>query len=48
MVIIIERVREITEIQIRNEQGGFRKERGCVDQVFALECLCEKYLEKQK
>jgi hypothetical protein len=35
-------------MQIRDEEGGFRKGRGCVDQVFALKCVCEKYLEKQK
>jgi hypothetical protein len=45
--VIIERVREITEMQIRDEQGGFRKVRGSVDQVFSLRCVCEKYLEKQ-
>jgi hypothetical protein len=43
---VIERVSEITEVQIRDEQGGFRKGRGCVDQVFVLKCVCEKYLEK--
>jgi hypothetical protein len=46
--VLIERVTEITEVLIRDEQGGFRKGRGCVDQVFALKCVCEKYLEKQK
>jgi hypothetical protein len=47
--VIIETVREITEMQItRDEQGGFRKGRGHVDQVFTLRCVCRKYLDKQK
>jgi hypothetical protein len=46
--IIIEMVREITEMQIGDEQGGFRKGGGCVDQIFSLKCVCEKYLEKQE
>jgi hypothetical protein len=45
--VIIERVREITGMQIRDEQGGFRKVRGSVDQVLALRCVCGKYLEKE-
>jgi hypothetical protein len=46
--LIIERVREITEIQIRDQQGGLRKGRGCVDQVFMLKSVWEKYLGKKK
>jgi hypothetical protein len=46
--LIIERLKEITEMQIRDEQCGFRKGRGCVDHLFALKCVCEKYLKKQK
>jgi hypothetical protein len=45
--VIIEKVREIIEMQIRDEQGGFRKGRGCVDQVLTLKCVCKKYLENQ-
>ncbi len=30
------------------EQGGFRKGRGCVDQIFAKMMLVEEYLEKDK
>jgi hypothetical protein len=37
--VLIERVSEITEFQIRDEQGRFRKRRGCVDQLFALKCM---------
>ena len=34
--IIIERVMEITESRISEEQGGFRRGRGCVDQIFTV------------
>ena len=44
---MIERVKACTEHQIGEEQCGFRSGRGCVDQVFALKNVCEKYLEKQ-
>ncbi len=30
------------------EQGGFRKGRGCVDQIFAMKRLVEEYLGKVK
>ncbi len=33
---------------IRDEQGGFRRGRGCVDQIFAVRQVCEKYLGKGK
>src|SRR5215469_14425216 len=44
--IIIDRMKEITGDLIGDEQGGFRKGRGCIDQVFILRKLCEKYREK--
>ena len=28
------------------EQGGFRKGKGCVDQIFVLRSIIEKYLER--
>ncbi len=34
--------------KIMCEQGGFRKGRGCVDQIFAMKRLVEEYLEKDK
>ena len=46
--VIIERVIECTEEQLSEEQGGFRRGRGCVDQVFALRSIVEKYLEKKR
>jgi len=46
--IVIERVMEITEGRISDEQGGFRKGKGCVDQIFNVKLLAEKYLVKGK
>ena len=46
--VLIERVKACTEHQIGEEQCGFRSGRGCVDQVFALKNVCEKYLDKQR
>ena len=46
--IIIERVMNITESRISNEQGGFRKGRGCVDQIFTVKGMAEKYLMKDR
>ncbi len=46
--VLIMRVREGTEGMIRDEQAGFRRGRGCVDQIFAVRQVCEKYLAKGK
>ena len=46
--VLVERIKSMTDEQIGEEQGGFRKGRGCMDQVFALKMLIEKKLEKQK
>ncbi len=40
--VIIERVQRLTEEELSEEQGGFRKGRGCVDQIFSLRMI-EKY-----
>ncbi len=46
--VLIKRVREGTEGVICDEQGGFRRGRGCMDQIFALRQVCKKYLAKGK
>ncbi len=33
---------EVTEGKVSEEQGGFRKERGCIDQIFAMKRLVEE------
>ena len=37
-----------TECVIREEQCGFGQGRGCMDQVFAVRQVCEKYLANGK
>ena len=37
--IIIERVSWITEDLVGEEQSGFRKGRGCMDQIITVKCL---------
>ena len=46
--ILIRRVIENSEGQVGEEQSGFRKGRGCTDQVFVLRQVCEKMKEKGK
>ena len=46
--VLIKRVRTGTECAIREEQCGFRQGRGCMDQVFAVRQVCEKYLANGK
>ncbi len=48
MKVIIERVQRLTEEKISEEQGGFRKGRGCVDQIFSFKMVIEKILAKGK
>lgn len=35
----------VTEEKVRDVQAGFRKRRGCIDQVFSLGCIADKCLE---
>uniref|UniRef100_A0A3P9JM39 ribonuclease H n=1 Tax=Oryzias latipes TaxID=8090 RepID=A0A3P9JM39_ORYLA len=44
--VLINRVVEGTECMIGEEQCGFRRGRGCVDQVFVVRQVCEKFLAK--
>ena len=44
--VLIKRVRAGTECTIVEEQCGFRQGGGCMDQVFAVRQVCEKYLGK--
>ena len=46
--VLIKRVRAGTECAIGEEQCGFRQCRGCMDQVFAVRQVCEKYLANGK
>ena len=46
--VLIKRVSAGNECAIGEEQCGFRLGRGCMDQVFAVWQVCEKYLENGK
>ena len=40
---LTERLMEVTEEKISKDQEGFRKEKGCVDQKFAIKIMVEEY-----
>ena len=46
--VLINRIRDTTEKVIAEVQGGFRRGRGCTDQIFTVRQICEKYLGKGK
>ena len=46
--VLIERIRSLTEGMIGEEQCGFRSGRGCVDQVFVMKQMSEKFVDKSK
>ncbi len=46
--ILTERLMEVTEGKVCEDQGGFRKGKGCVDETFAMKRLVEGYLGKDK
>jgi len=46
--IIIKRISESIDVKLREEQAGFRKERGCSDQIFALRNIIEQCSEWQR
>ena len=46
--VLINRIRDKTESVIAEVQSGFRRGRGCVDQIFIVRQICEKYLANGK
>jgi hypothetical protein len=46
--VLLNKISDVTESVIGEEQCSFRRGRGCVDQVFAVRQLCEKVIEKNK
>ena len=44
--VLINRIRDKTENVIAEVQGGFRRGRGCTDQIFIVRQICEKYSGK--
>lgn len=43
---VLTEMKKITEKSVGEEHVGFREGRGCADQIFALQMLVEKYIEK--
>lgn len=46
--INIQRITDAIDKQLRDEQAGFRKGRGCIDQIFALRNIIEQCTEWQR
>ncbi len=46
--ILTETLMEVTEGKVSEEQGGFKKGRGCVNQVFARKRLVKEYLGQDR
>ena len=43
--VLINKIRDKTEVLITEVQGGFRRGRGCTDQIFIVRRICKKYLK---
>ena len=46
--IIINRLSNVVDSRLREEQAGFRKAKGCIDQIFALRNIIEQCTEWQR
>ena len=46
--VLINWIKDKTENVIAGVLGGFRRGRGCTDQIFIVRQICEKYLGKGK
>ncbi len=46
--ILTERLMQVTEKKVSDEQRGFRKGKSCVYQIFAIKMLVEEYLGKNR
>ncbi len=46
--ILTERLMQVTEKKVSDEQEGFRKGKSCVDKYFAIKMLVEEYLGKDR
>ncbi|RXN12130.1 endonuclease-reverse transcriptase [Labeo rohita] len=46
--VIIQRISDAVDKSLRNEQAGFRRGRGCIDQIFALRNIIEQCTEWQR
>ena len=46
--VLDKRIQAITEERVLEEQGAFRRQRSCIDQLFTVRQLGEKIIEKNK
>ena len=46
--VLQHRLKRYVEEAMSEEQAGFRKERGTIDQIFVIRQLSEKYIEKNR
>ncbi len=46
--ILTERLMQVTEKKVNDEQHGFRKGKSCADKIFAVRMLVEEYLGKDR
>ena len=46
--VLDKRIQAITEERVLEEQGAFRRQRSCIDQLFTVRQLEEKIIEKNK
>ncbi len=47
-IVLTERLMQVTEEKVSDEQGCFRKGKECVDQIIAIRMLVEEYLGKDE
>lgn len=45
---VLTETKNMTEKSVGEKHVGFREGRGCADQIFALQMLIEKYIEKDR
>ena len=43
--VLLERIKEVTDNKLRENQAGFRKHRSCTDQIASLRLIVEQSLE---
>ncbi len=46
--ILTKRLMQVTEKKVSDEQGGFRKGKSCMDQIFVNKKLVEEYLGQDR
>ncbi len=46
ILVLNERLIQVTEEKVINEQGDFRKGKECVDQIFVMKRIVEEYFGK--